>query len=174
MTSSPQKSCEPHTPDHVHQDAWCSWEGPSCLAAVLGVIEPVIKAMAAEGYAKPDLFGVRLALEEAIVNAFKHGNQGDSGKRVRVRYHVNAERVLVQVEDEGPGFDPHQVPDPLTPDNLKRPGGRGLLLMRTYMNWMRYNARGNCVTMCKRRSAPSAKSVRQKRGQENKGSDPLF
>ena len=56
-------------------------------------------------------------------------------------------------EDEGPGFDPHQVPDPLAPENLEKSSGRGLLLMRTYMTWIRYNECGNQVTLCKQRSS---------------------
>jgi serine/threonine-protein kinase RsbW len=94
---------------------------------------------------------VRLALEEALVNAVKHGNQGDTSKQVRLRYHVNAEFVLVEVEDEGAGFDPSAVLDPLAPENLERPSGRGLFLIRKYMTWMEHNERGNCLKMCKQR-----------------------
>jgi serine/threonine-protein kinase RsbW len=107
--------------------------------------------MLAKGYADKEIFGVRLALEEAIVNAVKHGNRNDPARSVHLRYRLTSQRVLLEIEDEGNGFDPHQVPDPLAPENLERSGGRGLLLMRTYMNSVRYNRRGNRVTMCKRR-----------------------
>ena len=60
---------------------------------------------------------------------------------------------MIEVEDEGRGFDPSHVPDPTLPENLERPNGRGLLLMRRSMTWVRYTGRGNRVTLCKRRSS---------------------
>jgi serine/threonine-protein kinase RsbW len=116
------------------------------------VAEAVVAAMAAAGYPENDRFAVRLALEEAVVNGVKHGHHGDPTKRVRVRYHVGAERVVAVVRDQGPGFDPYQVPDPLDGDNLDKPSGRGLLLMRSYLTSLRFNERGNRVTLCKSRS----------------------
>jgi serine/threonine-protein kinase RsbW len=96
-----------------------------------------------------DIFSIRLALEEAIVNAIKHGNQMDRNKSVRVAYRVEVERFDVMIVDEGPGFDPEDVPDPTTPENLERPCGRGLLLMRHYMSDIRYLGTGNTVLMSK-------------------------
>jgi serine/threonine-protein kinase RsbW len=110
--------------------------------------------MATAGYTEDDVFAVCLGLNEALLNAIQHGNGADPAKRVRVSYHVTAERLLAEVEDEGPGFDPDAVPDPRAPENLERLGGRGLLLMRTYLTWVRYNPQGNGVTLCKCRSAP--------------------
>jgi serine/threonine-protein kinase RsbW len=117
-----------------------------------GVLEAVIAAMAAAGYSKKELFEFRLALEEAIVNAIKHGHHFDPGKLVRVRYRVEPERALAEIEDEGPGFDPDEVPDPTAPENLERPCGRGLFLIRAYMSWILFNERGNKVMFCKARS----------------------
>jgi serine/threonine-protein kinase RsbW len=116
------------------------------------VIEAILGEMAGAGYPRKDLFAVRLALEEALVNAVKHGNRGNPEKEVHVRYGVTEGHVVVEVEDEGSGFDPLAVPDPLADENLDRPCGRGLLLIRTYMTWVRYSPRGNCVTMGKGRS----------------------
>jgi serine/threonine-protein kinase RsbW len=110
--------------------------------------------MAGQGYSAKDVFGVRLALEEAVVNSIKHGHQYDPTKQAEVRYRVNHEHVLVEVEDQGPGFDPSQVPDPTAPENLERSSGRGLFLMHRYATWVRYNQKGNCVTLCKRPSVP--------------------
>jgi serine/threonine-protein kinase RsbW len=121
---------------------------------VPGLLDVVVAAMEGLGFPKRDLFGVRLALEEALVNAIKHGNRGDPAKVAQLRYHVRPEFVLLEVEDEGAGFDPSLVPDPLAPENLERPSGRGLFLIRQYMTWMEHNERGNCITMCKHRSAP--------------------
>jgi serine/threonine-protein kinase RsbW len=112
----------------------------------------VAEAMESAGYSKQDRFAVRLALEEAAVNAIKHGNHGDQAKTVRIAFRLDPEQVLLTVEDEGPGFDPQRVADPLSPDNIDRSSGRGLLLMRHYMTWISYNARGNAVTLCKCRT----------------------
>ena len=117
-----------------------------------GLCDAVATNMSAAGYASRDVFAVRLALEEAVINAIKHGHQGDSRKAVRVRYRVTNERVLIDVEDEGPGFDPGKVADPLCPENLDRSTGRGLLLMRHYMTWVKHGARGNRVSLCKCRT----------------------
>lgn len=112
--------------------------------------------MASLGFSEKDIFGMRLAFEEALVNSVKHGHRYDPTKKVEIRYRVCHEHALVQVEDQGPGFDPAGIPDPTASENWERPCGRGLLLMRFYMTWIRYNERGNCVTLCK---CPSTTTV---------------
>jgi serine/threonine-protein kinase RsbW len=125
-------------------------------AEVRPLLDRVDAAMAAAGYPDADIFGMRLALEEALVNGVRHGNKGDPAKRVWVTYHVNAQHVVAEVEDEGDGFDPKQVPDPLAPENLEKPSGWGLFLMRSYLTWCRHNPRGNRVSLCRRRSEPGS------------------
>jgi serine/threonine-protein kinase RsbW len=100
-------------------------------------------------FADHDIFAIKLALEEALVNAIKHGNQLDRAKAVRVAYRVSAERFEVRITDEGPGFDPADVPDPTAPENLERPCGRGILLMRHYMTEVAYTDCGRAVHMAK-------------------------
>jgi serine/threonine-protein kinase RsbW len=100
-------------------------------------------------YPKKDIFAVRLALNEAAIDAFRHGNRADPGKSIHVRYLVTAAEILLQVEDQGPGFDPDQVLDPLSEPFLDRPCGRGLFLTRSYMTWVSFNREGNRVTLCK-------------------------
>jgi serine/threonine-protein kinase RsbW len=121
---------------------------------IVPAVERLACSMTAAGYSARDVFAMRLALEEAIVNGFKHGNQCDPGKAVRVRCRVNARRAVADVEDESPGFDPAGVPDPTRPEDLERACGRGLLLMRTYLTRCRFSRRGNRVTLCMRRSTP--------------------
>src|SRR6516225_8829349 len=99
---------------------------------VLGTVTAA--AMAAVGFSEKEALRLRLALEEAIVNAHKHGHEGDWAKPITLRYHVNENGVVAEIEDQGVGFDPAHVPDPLAPENLERPSGRGLLLMRAYMS----------------------------------------
>jgi serine/threonine-protein kinase RsbW len=96
-----------------------------------------------------DVFSIKLAVEEALVNAIKHGNQMDRAKQVRISYRLHADRFEVSVSDEGAGFDPTDVPDPTAIENLERPCGRGLMLMRHYMSEVAFNDRGNSVSMCK-------------------------
>jgi serine/threonine-protein kinase RsbW len=116
------------------------------------LLEAIPAEMANHGYSETDQFRVHLALEEAIINAHKHGNQRDWSKSITVRYYISAVGVAVQVEDEGSGFDPQSVPDPLAPENLERPSGRGLLLMRSYLSGVCHNEPGNCICLCKHRS----------------------
>jgi len=96
-----------------------------------------------------EIFAVRLALEEALVNAIKHGNQMDRAKKIRIAYRLLQDRMEIQIADEGTGFDPADVPDPTAVENLERPCGRGLMLMRYYMTEVNYNDQGNMVSMTK-------------------------
>jgi serine/threonine-protein kinase RsbW len=109
-------------------------------------IERVLQAGHAHAH---DIFSIKLALEEALINAIKHGNQMDRTKTVRVFYRVLPDRFEVHVTDEGAGFDPADVPDPTAVENLERPCGRGLMLMRHYMSEVAFSGRGNCVVMSK-------------------------
>ena len=101
----------------------------SCLSSVQEmpeVLESVVAAMVQLDYPRKSIFGTRLVLEEAICNAIKHGHQHDPRKVVEVRSWIRADRVLVEVEDDGPGFDPSKIPDATAPESLDRPCGRGL------------------------------------------------
>jgi len=104
------------------------------------------------GYARRDRFAVVLALSEAAANAFRHGNRCDPSKCMRISFLVTHAEVLVSVEDQGQGFDPEQVPDPLAEGSLDRPGGRGLFLMRAYATWLSFDPPGNRLTFCRLRS----------------------
>jgi serine/threonine-protein kinase RsbW len=116
-------------------------------------------------YPHRDFFAVVLALHEAVGNAFRHGNGGDLRKGIRVSFLVNAAEVLVRVEDQGPGFDLARVPDPRDEQRLNVPGGRGLLLMRAYCDWVSFTPPGNRVTFCRRHSDPrDTRSVARSEG----------
>jgi serine/threonine-protein kinase RsbW len=120
-----------------HEGEVALWqkETVQSVADMNHVIQTVTAAATATaGFPEKDRFRLHLALEEALVNAHIHGHQGDWTKPITLRYHVNEDGVVVEIEDQGLGFDPEQVPDPLAPENLERPSGRGLFLMRTYMS----------------------------------------
>jgi serine/threonine-protein kinase RsbW len=119
---------------------------PAEARLVQGEVERLLKL---HHFSDHDIFGIRLALEEALVNAIKHGNQMDRSKQVRIAYHVVSNRFDIHITDEGPGFDPCEVPDPTAVENLERPCGRGLMLMRHYMTDISYNSTGNSVRMSK-------------------------
>ncbi|NRA58019.1 MAG: ATP-binding protein [Phycisphaerales bacterium] len=105
-------------------------------------------AMQVHGYAAASVFAVRLALEEAMTNAFKHGLKDlPEGTPITVDYTITEARVSIAVEDPGPGFDPDDVPDPTAEENLTRPGGRGLLLIRSYMTHAEFKNQGRRLEM---------------------------
>lgn len=128
---------------------WCSEEFPSEPRDGRRVEEKILSQCRKHAYAQRDLFALKLALEEAISNAIRHGNKGNPHKHVRVKYRITAQRVDVMVEDEGGGFDPATLPDPTADKNLECTCGRGVLLMRAYMNNVVFNPAGNSVTLTK-------------------------
>jgi serine/threonine-protein kinase RsbW len=101
------------------------------------------------GFSESDIFAIKMALEEALVNAIKHGNQMDRSKKVHIEFRLESGHFEVRIADEGAGFDPDDVPNCTDPENLERPCGRGLLLMRHYMNRIDYIPPGNVVVMSK-------------------------
>jgi serine/threonine-protein kinase RsbW len=109
----------------------------------------IMAALQSNGYQRDTTFAIKLAFEEAITNAVKHGNCGDPAKQVHLRWYVDPERVVLMVRDEGCGFKPEDVPDPTSDENLERPSGRGIMLMSAYMTKVRYSASGNEVWMLK-------------------------
>ena len=119
------------------------------------IVKPILAVAGRKGYCSQDLFAVRLALEEAVNNAYKHGNCRDPEKTIRVKWAVDRHAVVICVADEGGGFDPAKVPDPRTDENREKPSGRGLMLMKAYMSDLDFNRKGNEVRMVK---------VRQKTG----------
>jgi serine/threonine-protein kinase RsbW len=99
-------------------------------------------------------FGIELALREALANAVVHGNREDAGKKVHVRCDCASDLgVSLIVRDEGVGFDPAAVPDPLAPENVDAEHGRGILLMRQFMDEIHYEHGGREVHMLKKPSS---------------------
>jgi serine/threonine-protein kinase RsbW len=122
---------------------------PSDPAEARRVQEEIERLLRAHHASEKDIFGIRLALEEALVNAIKHGNQLDRSKKVTIASTVHADRFEIHITDEGSGFDPGDVPDPTAVENIERPCGRGLMLMRYYMTEVSFGDRGNSVRMAK-------------------------
>jgi serine/threonine-protein kinase RsbW len=125
---------------------------PSDLSAARELQAEIEEGLHAVLFAESEVFAIKMAVEEALVNAIKHGNQMDPDKTVRVSYCIQSERFEVSISDQGPGFDPCDVPDPTAPENLERPCGRGLLLMRYYMTDVSFADRGSTISMFKLRN----------------------
>ena len=104
----------------------------------------------AQGMSEMDLPDMQLALEEGMANAIKHGNKMDPAKKVTVECFLSEDVVRIVIQDEGEGFDPDNVPDPTLPENLDKPSGRGVMLMKAFMDDVLYNDIGNQLTFIKR------------------------
>jgi serine phosphatase RsbU (regulator of sigma subunit)/anti-sigma regulatory factor (Ser/Thr protein kinase) len=119
---------------------------PRELAHAENAILPVLENM---GYGERAIFAVKLALEEAAINAIKHGNELDDTKKVTIGFAIDENKAVISITDEGEGFDPKDVPDPTSDEFLMATSGRGLALIHAYMDEVRFNDKGNEITMIK-------------------------
>jgi len=120
------------------------------------VMDELLQQLAHRHWSRRDRFAVHLAMEEAIVNAIRHGNGYDPDKHVHISCCLADGTVRIEIADEGEGFEEHAVPDPTTPQCLDLPGGRGLALMKAFMSEVEFSQHGRRVTLVKHRSAPHA------------------
>ncbi len=156
MNSVPASDAKPVNKTNM-QSEWV-WEQsiPTDLQVALQVLNNILEKLQHYRWGQRDIFGIHLALEEALINAMKHGNRMDPNKQVHLWCCVSHDQFQVRITDQGQGFKPEEVPDCTDPDNLERPCGRGLLLMRNFMSEVVYNEKGNQVTMRKLRSEEEA------------------
>jgi len=137
----------------MSEDHWtwqCERVIPSEMGAGRQILEELLQQLKARRWVPHDVFGVHVAVHEALVNAIMHGNRLSPEKRVTFRCRLSPELLRVEIADEGEGFDPHRLPDPTDPDRLETPTGRGVMLMRAFMSRVDFCPRGNCVVMEKR------------------------
>jgi serine/threonine-protein kinase RsbW len=126
---------------------------PSDFNAGRDVQERILADVQRHGFSSDTTFAIRIALEEAMVNAIKHGNGLDPDKKVHVESRVTPRRVEITIEDEGPGFERSAIPDPTDEDNLERPSGRGILLIESYMDNAQWSRGGRRLRMVKENQA---------------------
>lgn len=133
----------------VDDEALATVVVPNDLRSVKAPEARIMDALRRCGYRHDTTFAVKLAYEEAVTNAVKHGNRNDPAKHVCVRFYVDTQRVIIMVRDEGNGFAPEHVPDPTADENLERPSGRGIMLMSAYMTRVCYRDAGREVWLLK-------------------------
>lgn len=126
------------------------FELPSAISLMHIVLEYLMKRVEKLGVIKPEQSNLFVALDEAFVNAVKHGNKFDAQKLVRITAEVSGKEARFTIEDEGEGFDVNSIPDPLDPENLFKTSGRGVLFIYNIMDEVKYNERGNRLTMVKK------------------------
>ncbi|CAN5849653.1 hypothetical protein BH11PLA1_BH11PLA1_14940 [soil metagenome] len=122
---------------------------PAHARAEIDAVEhAVLEAVAKFDYPEASKFALRVALEEAMVNAFLHGHRGlPPDVRIDVHYTVSPDTITIAVTDHGVGFTPHEVPDPTSDENLELPSGRGLMLIQAYMSDVRHELNGRRIVM---------------------------
>lgn len=129
---------------------------PSRIDTVATAAAAVAEFVSRLGVSEEAAYGIDLAVREAVTNAVIHGNRQDETKTVDVTLKSSPDVVEISVHDQGPGFNPEEVPDPTAAENILKSSGRGIFLMRTFMdevNWLIRPEGGTTVRMLKQRQS---------------------
>jgi len=126
---------------------------PNRREAINRATQSVVESAEEHGFDAASCFAIRLALEETLSNAYKHGNREHPDKTVTLECSIDPQRIVIEVEDEGPGFDPEIIPDPTAEENLEIPSGRGLVLVQSFMTEVEFVPPGNKVRLVYERPA---------------------
>ena len=113
------------------------------------IIELLLNQLNSANWPNKNVFGIHMAMEEAIMNAIRHGNQCAPDKQVHVLIAISADQFYAKITDQGDGFDPSSVPDPTLDENIGKTCGRGVTLMRNFVDEVIYNEKGNSVELKK-------------------------
>jgi serine/threonine-protein kinase RsbW len=127
---------------------------PSRIEAIADAAAAAEEAARRSGFPEDALFGIDMAVREAVTNAVLHGNKQDAGKTVELGFATSGHDMVITVRDEGEGFDPSTVADPTEEQNLLKASGRGILFMRSFMDdvrWERLPTGGTLVRMTKKK-----------------------
>jgi len=120
------------------------------MLAVEEFCQKLVADASKQGFCEDDTFGIHMALAEAMINAVEHGNASDPNKKLTIEYLITQELFDLTITDQGSGFVPDNVPDPRDEENLHKMSGRGILLIRAYMDVVEYNETGNRLHISKR------------------------
>jgi serine/threonine-protein kinase RsbW len=127
---------------------------PSRIEAVADAAVAAAEVVSRAEFGDDAMFGIDMAVREAVTNAVLHGNLQDETKTVEVTFSTSSEGIEISVRDRGPGFDLQEVPDPTNEQNLLKTSGRGIFFIRTFMDaveWSRHPEGGTLVRMMKKR-----------------------
>lgn len=137
----------------------------STLASVNKAEEKAVEMALRGGFGEDQQHHIAMAVREAAVNAVLHGNAYDPGKKFIVAYEITAEALIITITDQGLGLDPRLIPDPLAPENLMKRSGRGIFLIRSFMDEVKIRnlEPGTEITLVKHvgREAENAKEESQ-------------
>jgi serine/threonine-protein kinase RsbW len=123
---------------------------PSDYAKMREVQSAIMQRVIERRFDDESVFAIKLAIEEGIINAIKHGNKHDPGKTVTIDCKVSDTLFDITIQDQGVGFLRKDVPDPLAEENLEKSSGRGLLLIESYMNKVEYSDQGRRLHMTRK------------------------
>jgi serine/threonine-protein kinase RsbW len=125
---------------------------PSDVACIEEVVDLLMRHCCSDSWlCRRRRFNLRVAVAEALANAIVAGNREDRSKWVEVQAELRGDQIRVEITDQGPGFDPALVSAPVEPEELDRPNGRGLFLIRHLVDDVRFNPQGNSICMTLRR-----------------------
>ena len=125
---------------------------PSEVSCIEEAVELVTRhCLAGHHTTRQTRFRLQVALSEALANAILRGNREEHDKWVHIRAELHPEAIRLSVTDEGPGFDPSAIPEPIRPEQLDEAGGRGLYLIRKLVDAVQFNEQGNSICMILRR-----------------------
>lgn len=116
------------------------------------IVADLIAALQEHQWGEEDQFGIRMAIEESVMNAIRHGNKCDAAKPVHIVMRFSESKFYAKVTDQGGGFDPDCIADPTCEDNVAKPCGRGVMLMKNFVDSVKYNDAGNEVEMMKEKT----------------------
>ena len=111
---------------------------PSRIESIAAAAAAAAEIAGRFGFGEEALFGIDLAVREAVTNAVVHGNRQDATRNVEIGYTTSGTALVITVRDRGGGFDPAAVPDPTDAQNLLKASGRGILFMRNFMDDVRW------------------------------------
>ena len=131
---------------------------PSDIKYIRGASSEIEKFLRSRKISDSVIFDVRLSVEETIRNAIVHGNKNDKSLPISVSYFLKGDKIFIEIEDQGKGFDPKKIPDPTKHENLMKTEGRGVFLVHKLMDEVKYNDSGSKVFM--------VKSIKKKRGKQ--------
>jgi len=135
----------------------CDWKydqqipsEPNVCANIVGIL---LDQLDRTKWNNKDTFGIHMAMEEAVMNAIHHGNNCSPEKYVHIVIDICKEKFYAKITDQGAGFDPEQIPDPTAEENLEKTSGRGVMLMKSFVDEVIYNPKGNSVELRKSKTA---------------------